>query len=254
MNIGLASVRFINNDIDFNLKNCIRFTQKAKERNADLVIFGETYLQGFESLVWKPEIDLAVGIKRQSKTMDTLRNCCKEENIAVGIGYIELEENKLYSSYLVIDKNGNDIANYRRISSGWRIENADIKTYKEGTEFSIFEFMGCKMTVGLCGDFWRDEIIKIFPKDNIDIVLWAVFVSWDNKKMGKAEFNAYIEQSKKISRNIFYVNSICEGKNYLAYGGAFAIINNELKALLDQGKEDILVVNYRDIQNVVLTL
>jgi len=244
MNIGLASVKFINNDIEFNLNNCIKFVQKAKEQNVDLVIFGEAYLQGFESLVWKPEIDLAVGIKRQSEKMDMLRNCCKEGNIAIGIGYIEREENKLYSSYLVIDKNGNDIVNYRRISSGWRIENVDIKTYKEGTEFSIFKFMGYKMTIGLCGDFWTDNIIENFSRDRIEIVLWPVFVSWNNKKMGTVEFNEYIEQSKKINKNIFYVNSICEGKNYLAYGGAFAIINNELKAFLDQEKEDILVVNY----------
>jgi N-carbamoylputrescine amidase len=244
MNIGLTSAKLINNDIDFNLNNCIRFIQEAKEYNADLIIFGEAYLQGFESLVWKPEIDLAIGIKRQSERMNVLRNCCKQKNIALGIGYIEREDNKLYSSYLVIDKNGNDIANYRRMSTGWRIENADIKTYKEGTEFCTFEFMGYKMTVGLCGDFWTNEIIKKILKDNIDIVLWPVFVSWDNKKMGTAEFNEYIEQSKKINKNVFYVNSICEGKKYLAYGGAFAVINNEVKAFLDQEKEDILVINY----------
>ena len=245
MNIGLASAKFINNDKDYNLNNCIRFIQKAKENNVDLVMFGEAYLQGFESLVWKPEIDLATGIKRQSQIMNILRNCCKEKNMAVGIGYIEREENKLYSSYLVIDKNGNEIANYRRMSSGWRIENVDTNIYKEGTEFCIFEFMGYKMTIGLCGDFWTDEIVKKLPKDSIDIVLWPVFVSSDNKKMGTAEFNEYIEQSKKINKNVFYVNSICEGKNYLAYGGAFATINNEVKAFLDQEKENILVVNYK---------
>jgi hypothetical protein len=41
------------------------------------------------------------------------------------------------------------------------------------------------MSVGLCGDFWTDEIIVNFPKDNIDIVLWPVFASWD-KKNGKS--------------------------------------------------------------------
>jgi hypothetical protein len=58
------------------------------------------------------------------------------------------------------------------------------------------------------------------------------------------EFNEYIEQSKKINKNIFYVNSICEGRDYLAYGGAFAIVNNELKAFLGQKKEDVLVVTH----------
>jgi N-carbamoylputrescine amidase len=98
MNIGLVSAKFINNDIDFNLSNCIKFTQKAKKRGVDLAIFGETYLQGFESLAWKPDIDLAVGIERQSKTMNILRNCCKEENIAIGIGYIEREDSKLLTN------------------------------------------------------------------------------------------------------------------------------------------------------------
>jgi hypothetical protein len=36
--------------------------------------------------------------------------------------------------------------------------------------------------------------------------------------MGTFEFSEYIEQSKKINKNIFYVNSIGEGENYLAYG------------------------------------
>jgi hypothetical protein len=65
--------------------------------------------------------------------------------------------------------------------------------------------------------------------------------------MRTAEFNEYIEQSKKINKNVFYVNSICKGKNYLAYGGAFAIINNEVKAFLDQGKEEILVAKILQI-------
>jgi hypothetical protein len=43
---------------------------------------------------------------------------------------------------------------------------------------------------------------------------------------------------------IFYINSICEDEKPHAYGGAFAVINNELRALLDQGKEEILVVDY----------
>lgn len=164
MNIGLAAARFINNDINFNLDHCMDFIKKANKSDVDLVVFGETYLQGFESLVWEPEADLTVGIERQSETMNALRRCCKEENTALGVGYIERGGNELYSSYLVIDKNGSDLANYRRISGGWRIKDADAKTYREGTEFCVFEFMGYKMIAGLCGDFWTDDVIKMMPK------------------------------------------------------------------------------------------
>jgi N-carbamoylputrescine amidase len=164
MNIGLASAKFINNDIEFNLDYCISFIKKAKKHDIDILLFGETYLQGFEALVWKPEEDLLVGIENKSEKMNILCKYCKEEKMAIGMGYIEREENNLYSSYLVIDKNENNLINYRRISRGWRTKNSDSNVYKEGEYFHIFEFMGYKMTVGLCGDFWTDDVIKNFQR------------------------------------------------------------------------------------------
>jgi N-carbamoylputrescine amidase len=243
MTIALASAKFVNNNIDLNLNNCIKFINKAKNHKADIILFGEAYLQGFESLVWKPEKDMAVGIEKKSETMNILRRHCEEENIALGMGYIEREKDKLYSSYLIIDKLGNDLVNYRRISKGWRVKRSDNEVYLEGTDFYVFEFMGHRMTIGLCGDFWAEEVLKKIPKD-IDAVLWPVFVDIDKKQWEASEFDEYIKQSKSICENVFYVNSICKEKKSLAYGGAFAIINNELKKILVQEKEDILVVKY----------
>jgi N-carbamoylputrescine amidase len=243
MTVGLVSAEFINNNVDFNLENCINFINKAKKNGVDIILFGETYLQGFEALIWKSEDDLKVGLERDSGIMNILRMYCKEKDIAIGVGYIEREGNNLYSSYLVIDKNGNDLTNYRRISRGWRIKDSDNEIYREGTEFYIFEFMGHKMTVGLCGDFWTDEVIKKLPKE-IDLVLWPVFVDIGRVEWETSELNEYIEQSKKIHRNIFYVNSICKEQKSLAHGGAFAVIDNKLNRLLDQGKEEILVIKY----------
>jgi N-carbamoylputrescine amidase len=243
MVIGLASAKFVNNDINSNLKNCIEFINKAKKYNADIIIFGETYLQGFESLAWNPEKDLKVGIERNSEIMNILRRRCKEQNIAMGIGYIERDGGKLYSSYLVLDKSGEDLINYRRISRGWRIKNADAEVYREGTEYFVFDFTGHKMTAGLCGDFWTDEAIEKLPKD-VDMVLWPVFVDYNRLDWETSVFGEYTEQAKKICKNMFYVNSICHEEKSLAHGGAFAVINNELNASLDLGKEDILVVEY----------
>jgi len=243
MNIGLASARIVNNDIYHNLNTCIDYMKKAKKHNVNIILFGESFLQGFESLIWKPENDLSVGIKRKSEIINIFCKNCKRVNITAGIGYYEREKNKLYSSYLIVDHNGNYLINYRRISKGWRTKDSDDNAYFEGTEFPVFEFMGHKMTVGLCGDFWEDNVIEKMPK-NIDIVLWPAFNFWDKNEWAN-EISQYINQSKKVCKNIFYVNSICNEKKSLAYGGAFAVINNELIALLDQEKEDILVIEYK---------
>jgi hypothetical protein len=58
--------------------------------------------------------------------------------MALGIGCIEKDANKLYSSYLIINNNGNDLINYKRISKGWRTKNSDENFYKEGNKFKIF--------------------------------------------------------------------------------------------------------------------
>ncbi|MCL2411724.1 MAG: hypothetical protein FWC97_08790 [Treponema sp.] len=239
LKIGLVSAKFINNDIVNNTKNILKFMDIAKENDIDLIMFGESFLQGFECLNWKPEDDLLVGIQKYDKKIDVFRDHCNNNKIALGFGYIERDDKKLYSSYMIINKNGNILANYRRISNGWRIKDCDIKTYCEGEKFEIFEFMNHKMSIGICGDLWEDELIKIFPK-NIDTLLWPNFrTDWEEN-----EINLYIEHIKSICKNIFFVNSICEEEISKAIGGAFAIVENKLHSILELEKEGMLIVEY----------
>ena len=219
--------------------------KKSKKSNVDLLLFGETYLQGFNSLKWIPEKDLPVGIERQSKIINILRLCCSEIEMALGMGYIERANGKLFSSYLVIDKKGHDIINYRRISKGWRNPNSDNEIYREGNEIYTFDYMGYKMSVGLCGDFWDNDVMQKIPKEKIDIMLWPAFVYYDKNEWTAEEFNSYIDQSRKICKNIVFINSICEDEESSVYCGSFAVINNELIASTEQGKEDILIVDYK---------
>ena len=55
MKIALASAKFINNDIAYNLHQMERYARRAKDSGADLICFGETFLQGFDSLCWNYE-------------------------------------------------------------------------------------------------------------------------------------------------------------------------------------------------------
>ena len=52
MRIGLTSYRCKNRDIGFNLSQIERAMKKVQDQ-ADLLCFGEAFLQGFDSLSWE---------------------------------------------------------------------------------------------------------------------------------------------------------------------------------------------------------
>jgi N-carbamoylputrescine amidase len=249
LTIGLAAAQFINNDVRSNLAVIVRNLDDAKKQNVDMLLFGEAFLQGFASLTWNPDTDLFVGIELKSEPLELLRDHCRKTHIALGIGYIEREQKELYSSYLIIDKYGNDIMNYRRISKGWRAHSCDTTVYREGTEFETTEYMGYTITAGLCGDFWTDEVIRKLPK-NSDLVLWPVFVDYDKEAWENAAFNEYTAKAKSIANNIVFVNALCSERKSLAYGGAFAVLNGNVVAVLEQGKEEILVIPIENYTSV----
>lgn len=60
MYIGLAEYKFINNDIEFNISQIEKALQSSN--NIDMLCFGETFLQGFDSFNWNYELDKEIAI------------------------------------------------------------------------------------------------------------------------------------------------------------------------------------------------
>ena len=86
MKIALASARTVDRDIAHNLSQLERYTKEAKAAGADLVCFGEAFLQGFNALSWQYEIDKTIALKRiipprrrrASRFDDLLRNIMQQ--------------------------------------------------------------------------------------------------------------------------------------------------------------------------------
>ena len=66
MKIALAPARIINRDIKYNLSQMERCMAEAQKEGAGLVCFGETFLQGFDSLTWRFETDRAMAVSTDS--------------------------------------------------------------------------------------------------------------------------------------------------------------------------------------------
>ena len=238
MNIGLVSYEFINNDLSFNLKQ-IEKAFRAVADKVDLLCFGESFLQGFDALSWNYDRDKKIALSKDSHTIRSLAALTVQYDTDLLFGYLELFEDKIYSSCMLIEK-GQIVHNYRRISKGWKDPDYADEHYAEGTEASPFSYQGKEMQIALCGDLWDHP--ERFRTDGL--LLWPVYVNFTQEEWEK-ELKEYAAQSLMASRKVCMINSL--SKDPVSLGGAFCFEDGKLvnEPLFDV--ENILIVGYNDL-------
>lgn len=235
MKIGLVSYEFKNGKIEYNIKKIKKAIISANGK-ADLLCFGETFLQGFDSLSWNYETDKDIAITKDSVIMDKLKNLSEKYNIDLGIGYIEREREQIFSSFVVIEK-GKIIHNYRRITKNWKEYLITDEHYCEGKISETFIYKNTEFKIALCGDMW---ICPEKFKTN-GILLWPVYCNFSKDEWENTEQYDYAKQSKLASDNVLLVNSITK-KEPISIGGAYYFKNGKIENSLELDKEDILFV------------
>ena len=234
MKIGLVSYECKNRDKEFNMRQIERAMAEAKGK-ADLVCFGEAFLQGFDSLSWKFETDRQMAVTQDSPEIAKLCEWTKQYGVSLSVGYIEHDGEKLYSSYITI-VNGGIISNYRRISQGWKeVEIAD-EHYCEGDTTAQFELRGKKITVALCGDLW--EFPERFQTD--DLLLWPVYVNYAEADWNDGILVEYAEQAAKAADDVLMINPL--DTDPVNVGGSFRFRGGKVVESIPFGKEAILIV------------
>ncbi len=235
MKIALASARFINKNIEHNLGEIIKFMKLAKERDAELVCFGEAFLQGFDSLCWKYDIDKEMAVSTDSDVFELLCSKSKDIQIDLMIGFIERRNGKLYSSYALIERGVLSYI-YRRISKGWKDYSITDEHYTEGPDALCFSYRNKKCVVALCGDMW-DFPFK-FKLDE-DILFWPVYIDYSPESWTNGVEKEYALQAQLASKHTLLINSGCENG---AFGGCFEFVEGKTLSYLPLGSEGIHIV------------
>lgn len=235
MKIALASTRIVNRDLEYNLSQMERYMIEAQKKGADLVCFGETFLQGFDSLTWRFDSDKSIAISTNSKVFEQIKQLSLKHKIDVLFGYIELDGDSLYSSCALISS-GKLHHNYRRISIGWKEYTQTDKHYQEGNSVEVFDYKGKKCAIGLCGDLW--DYPERFNLGE-DLLFWPVYVSYSVEEWENGAKIEYAEQGAKCCKNTLYINSVCDDD---ALGGVAFFENGAVKKELPINNDGILIV------------
>ena len=235
MRIGLVSYRCENRNTAFNMSQ-IEFAMKHAEGKADLLCFGEAFLQGFDSLCWDYETDKSVAVELSSDTIAQLRSLTVRYGISLITGYIEKDQEKLYSFCAVIS-DGELVHNYRRISKGWKESSKTDEHYCEGTETGSFHLYGKEMELALCGDLW--EFPDQFRTEHI--LIWPVYVNYTLEEWENGVLDEYAAQAALAASDALMINPI--DNSPVNHGGSFHFHKGKTIAQIPFDKEEMLIVD-----------
>ena len=242
MNIALAAVGFRTGDVEYNKKKIMETLRKYSKGN-DLVVFGETFLQGFDCLSWDFEKDKDIALGQNSSIIDEIRAAARDNEAAVSFGYVERDGDSLFSSQLTIGSDGEILDNFRRVSTGWKEPVADFH-YREGEGFHVFPLNGKTIAIGLCGDLWYDDNVRTMRALGADIVLWPVYTDFNFAAWNESIKLEYAEQAKGLGRCVLLVNSVCLEADApeIARGGAACFHDGRILCEVAAGGEAVLEV------------
>lgn len=234
MRIGLVSYRCENRNIEFNMSQIER-AMKLAEGKADLLCFGEAFLQGFDALCWNYDNDRLTALELSSETITRLRDWTVRYGVSLITGYIEKDGEKLYSSCVVLS-DGEIVHNYRRISKGWKEYTVTDGHYCEGTDTGPFTLNGKEIVLALCGDLW--DFPDQFRTDHL--LIWPVYVNYTPDEWNSGVLDEYAAQAALAAKNVLMVNPL--DRDPVNHGGASHFHDGQIAARLPFDEEGILFI------------
>ncbi len=243
MKIALASSPVIDKEVNRNLAFILQALEMCRGK-ADLVVFGESVLQGFHSLTWDYETDRQMAVPQTDDSIIQICQAAKNHGIAVSFGYIERSGASLFSSQIVIDNTGTVIQNFRRVSVGWKEYWHTDDHYQEGANFEPFFFQGKKFAIGLCGDLWTDGRPEEMRRLHAEIVLWPVWCDYNAAEWNSRIKYEYAEQAALCGEQVLLVNPFCVNPDVVdcASGGAAYLKSGAIAKEAPAGASGILIV------------
>ena len=243
MKIALASAPVNNKDIEFNIGSMIDAMRKVSGQ-ADLIVFGESVLQGFDCLCWEYETDKKMAVSPTDAPIQQMQEAAKQYGIAVSFGFVERLEETLYSSQIFIGADGEIENLFHRVSVGWKEYSITDDHYKEGLYFAKFFYGGKTFATGLCGDLWTDGRPEEMKALGADVVLWPVYCDYGADEWNSRIKHEYAEQAALCGDAVLLVNPYFADRQETdaASGGAAYFKSGRIVSELPAGDSGHMIV------------
>jgi len=204
---------------------------RAAENGADLIIFPELFLSGYN--IGKTVQDLAE--HSGGPAAQKAARIARQANIALLYGYPERFNTDVYNSALLIDRSGNSRTNYRKTHLYGRYEKS---CFKPGESFVIAEFEGWKIGLLICYDVEFPEAVRALVYAGADLIAVPTALMKDYCRVAE-----HIVPARAYESEIFvaYVNR-CGSEGDTIYCGRSCLVGPDGRDILRAGKSEELVI------------
>jgi len=255
MQIALAQYNYHIGDFEGNTKKIIAGIEKARNANADLVIFAELSVCGYPS---GDLLEFKDYLRRCDQAIEQISRHCR--GIAAIIGAPDrnpnLQGKPLYNAaYFLEDQR------VKKIFHKGLLPNYDIfeeyRYFEPATSYTPIEYKGKNIAVTVCEDLWNldnnplyvQNPMEVLAKKGVDLIIniAASPFAWNHGAQRKIMLS---ENAKKYSLPLFYVNQV-GGQTELLFDGNSMVINpkGEIIHELKLFEEDFQVVSVESALN-----
>lgn len=205
-----------------NLAKIVDKAKKAKEKNADIIVFPELSLTGYDKSLSSLK-DLAEPVPGPSTRK--LQKLAREKTFAIVIGLVESDGERFFNTAVYIDKIR--IKKYRKTHVHWT------EPFSPGNLFPIIETSVGKVGILICYDLSFPESARVLALRGAQILICPSSVP--------ADFSKYAEKraiTRALDNQLYLLYCNTCGNDF---SGNSLIINPKGEIIARGGKEEALI-------------
>ena len=236
MKICLAQLQSTKGNVQKNIKNHIRLIKKAIKLNADLIVFPELSITGYE-----PELSKELAVSIDYELFDPFQTISDNHKITIGVGMPTPSIDGVKISLLIFQPQTDRLVYSKQI-----LHDDELPYFVAGKNQEYIAIDQTKIAFGICYESLQRENFINAHNNGTDIYIASV--AKPNHGIEKA--NSYFPSiAKEFNTPVLMVNSIGFCDNFMSTGQS-AVWNKdgELLAQLDETNEGLIL--YDTILNI----
>ncbi len=252
MKIAISQINPVIGDFKHNCDRIVHFSQEARSRQCDLVVFSELVIPGYppRDLLEKPDF-----IRANREALDHLIQ--QIQGIGVICGYADINpannENPLFNTAVLFENGQIRQQVHKRLLPTYDVFD-ERRYFEPGKESRAFFYKGRKIGLTICEDLWNDRDVfqkRIYSIDPVELLVQdgadlIVNLSASVYHAGKHDFRRHMLGcvARKYGVPLIYANQVGGNDSVLFDGAslAFDALGN-VTALAMDFEEDMVIAD-----------